>query len=308
MALDTEKTNLIWFNGELVDWEKATIHVLSHVIHYGSSVFEGLRCYETSRGPAIFRLEDHTRRLFDSAKIYRMPIPFTPEQINEACKEVVRANKLQSAYLRPVAFRGYGALGVNPAACPVQVAVAALNWGRYLGEEALEQGVDVCVASWARLAPNTLPSMSKAGGNYLNSQLVKMEALQDGYAEGIVLGTDGYVAEGSGENIFLIRNGRVITPPMASSILPGITRHTAVTLLREQGVEVIEERIPREALYLADEIFFTGTAAEVTPIRSVDRITIGAGRRGPITEQVQSAFFGILRGEVEDRFGWLAHV
>src|SRR5688500_13780885 len=266
----------IWVNGQLVEWDKATIHVLSHVVHYGSSFFEGIRCYETPRGTAVFRLTPHIRRLFDSAKIYRTELPYTQEQLVSAVKETVRANKLRAGYIRPVVYRGYGEIGVNPGNNPVEVAIATIEWGKYLGAEAMENGVDVCVSSWTRFAPNTLPSMSKAGGNYLNSQLVKMEALQDGYAEGIVLGTDGYIAEGSGENLFVIRDGRVITPPMASSILPGITRHTVITLLREQGVEVIEERIPREALYLADEIFMTGTAAEVTPVRSVDRITIGA--------------------------------
>ncbi|GIV98448.1 MAG: branched chain amino acid aminotransferase [Herpetosiphonaceae bacterium] len=303
-----KKSDYIWFNGELVEWDKATIHVLSHVVHYGSSVFEGIRCYDTPSGPAIFRLAAHTRRLFDSAKIYRMNIPFTPAEINEACKEVVRANKLRSAYLRPVVWRGYDSLGVDPTSCPVEVAIAALDWGRYLGEEALEQGVDVCVSSWTRIAPNTLPSMAKAGGNYMNSQLVKMEAKQDGYTEGIVLGSDGYISEGSGENIFLVRNGRVVTPPLGASILQGITRETVMTLLQDLGIEVVEQRIPREMLYLADEIFFTGTAAEVTPIRSVDRIQIGAGRRGPVTEQVQKAFFNLIGGELEDRWGWLEYV
>ena len=303
-----DKAEFIWFNGELVPWDKATIHVLSHVVHYGSSVFEGIRCYATPKGPAIFRLQEHTRRLFDSAKIYRMPLPFTPDQINAACKEVVAANKLESAYLRPVAFRDYGELGVDPRPSPVTVAIAALNWGRYLGEEALEQGVDVGVSSWTRMAPNTLPSMAKAGGNYLNSQLVRLEAAEHGYSEGIVLDTQGFVSEGSGENIFLIRDGRVITPPVSASVLPGITRDTVINLARDFNIEILEQQIPREALYIADELFFTGTAAEVSPIRSVDGIKIGAGRRGPITEQLQSAFFDLISGEIEDRWGWLEPV
>ena len=303
-----EKSDLIWFNGELVPWDTATLHVLSHVVHYGSSVFEGIRCYATPKGPAIFRLREHTRRFFDSAKIYRMPMPYTPEVINAACKEVVAANRLQSAYLRPVAFRGYGELGVDPSPCPVDVAIAALNWGRYLGEEALEQGVDVGVSSWTRMAPNTLPSMAKAGGNYLNSQLVRLEAAEHGYSEGIVLDTQGFVSEGSGENLFLVRDGRVLTPPLTASILPGITRDTVIALAGDLGIEIVEAQIPREALYIADELFFTGTAAEVSPIRSVDGIQIGAGRRGPITEQIQGAFFDLISGEIADRWGWLERV
>jgi branched-chain amino acid aminotransferase len=302
------KTESIWFNGELVPWDKATIHVLSHVVHYGSSVFEGVRCYATPTGPAIFRLKEHTRRFFDSAKIYRMPIPYTPDEINAACVEVVAANKLQSAYLRPVAFRGYAELGVDPRPCPVEVAVAALNWGRYLGEEALEQGVDVGVSSWWRMAPNTLPAMAKVGANYMNSQLIRLEAAQHGYSEGIALDTQGFVSEGSGENIFLVRDGRLITPPLSASVLPGITRDTVITLAKQIGIQIIEQPIPREALYIADELFFTGTAAEVSPIRSVDGIQIGAGRRGPITEQLQSAFFDLISGEIEDRWGWLVPV
>ena len=303
-----KQADYIWFNGELVAWEKATIHVLSHVVHYGSSVFEGLRCYATPNGPAIFRLKEHTRRLFDSAKIYRMPIPFTPDIINAACKEVVSANNLTSAYLRPVAFRGYGELGVDPRPSPVDVAIAALDWGAYLGAEALEQGVDVGISSWWRLAPNTLPAMAKAGANYMNAQLVRLEAAQHGYSEGIALDTQGFVSEGSGENLFLIRDGRVLTPPLSASVLPGITRDTVIKLAHDLGIEVIQERLPRESLYIADELFFTGTAAEVTPIRSVDGIQVGSGRRGPITEQIQSAFFGLISGEEPDRWGWLEPV
>lgn len=303
-----QKSDVIWFNGELVPWDAATIHVLSHVVHYGSSVFEGIRCYATPSGPAIFRLKEHTRRLFDSAKIYRMPIPYTPDQINAACKAVVAANKLESAYLRPVAYRGYGELGVDPRPCPVDVAIAALNWGRYLGEEALEQGVDVGVSSWWRIAPNTLPALAKVGANYMNSQLIRLEAAEHGYSEGIALDTQGFVSEGSGENLFLIRDGRIFTPPLNASVLPGITRDTVITLAADLGYQVVQERLPREALYIADELFFTGTAAEVSPIRSVDGIQIGIGRRGPITEQLQSAFFDVINGEIPDRWGWLERV
>jgi branched-chain amino acid aminotransferase len=302
------KMDYIWFNGELVEWDKATIHVLSHVVHYGSSVFEGVRCYETAKGPAIFRLRDHTRRLFNSAKIYRMPMPFTEEQVNQACRDIVKANRMKSAYLRPVAFRGYGELRVDPRGCPIDVVVAAMNWGKYLGEEALEQGVDVGISSWSRIAPNTLPAMAKAAANYMNSQLIKLEAAQHGYSEGIALDVDGYISEGSGENLFLVRDGKLITPPLGASVLPGITRDTIITLARTQGLTVIEERVPREALYIVDELFFTGTAAEVTPIRSVDGIQVGEGKRGPITEQLQRAFFNVISGEIEDQWGWLDFV
>jgi branched-chain amino acid aminotransferase len=301
------KMDYIWFNGELVPWDNATIHVLSHVVHYGSSVFEGVRCYETPRGPAIFRLRDHTRRLFNSAKIYRMELPYTPEQINQASHQVVSVNKLRSAYLRPVAYRGYGSLGVDPRGCPVDVAIAAMNWGKYLGDEAMENGVDVGVSSWTRIAPNTLPAMAKAAANYMNSQLIKLEAAQHGYAEGIALDTEGYISEGSGENIFMVSNGKLITPPLSASVLPGITRDCVATLARELNIPIVEDRIPREALYLADELFFTGTAAEITPIRSVDGIIVGIGKRGPVTEQLQRTFFGVISGEVDDRWGWLEY-
>jgi branched-chain amino acid aminotransferase len=301
------KMDYIWFNGELVPWDNATIHVLSHVVHYGSSVFEGVRCYETPRGPAIFRLRDHTRRLFNSAKIYRMELPYTHEQINQASHQVVSVNKLRSAYLRPVAYRGYGSLGVDPRGCPVDVAIAAMNWGKYLGDEAMENGVDVGVSSWTRIAPNTLPAMAKAAANYMNSQLIKLEAAQHGYAEGIALDTEGYISEGSGENIFMVSNGKLITPPLSASVLPGITRDCVATLARELNIPIVEDRIPREALYLADELFFTGTAAEITPIRSVDGIIVGIGKRGPVTEQLQRTFFGVISGEVDDRWGWLEY-
>ncbi len=297
----------IWFNGKLAPWNEARIHVMAHVVHYGSSFFEGIRCYETPRGPAIFRLTPHMRRLIDSARIYRTVVPYTLEQLVAAVKETVQANRLRSGYIRPVVYRGYGEIGINPQNNPVEVAIATIEWGRYLGAEAMEQGVDVCVASWHRFAPNTLPALSKAGGNYLNSQLIKMEALANGYAEGIALDHQGQVSEGSGENLFLVRDGVVYTPPVASSILSGITRDTVITLLGELGVPVRQEAIPREMLYIADELFFTGTAAEVTPIRSVDRIPVGQGRRGPVTAAVQAAFFGVVQGEREDRYGWLEY-
>ncbi len=297
----------IWFNGKLVPWEKATVHVLAHALHYGSTVFEGERAYPTDQGPVIFRLRDHTRRLFDSAKIYRIEIPYTPDEINAACKDVIVSNGLnRGAYLRPFAFRGYGEIGVAPKTPPpVDTAVAAFEWGAYLGAEGLENGIDVCVSSWQRLAPNTIPAMGKAAGNYLSSQLISMEAKRLGFAEGIGLGVDGNVSEGAGENLFLIRDGIIYTPALANSILQGITRDTVVTLAREHGFEVREQALPRELLYLADEIFLTGTAAEITPVRSVDRITIGSGRRGPITEALQAAFFGLFTGKTPDKWGWL---
>lgn len=298
---------LIWYNGKLVPWKKATVHVLAHALHYGSTVFEGERVYATPQGPVIFRLKDHTRRLFDSAKIYRMEIPYSPDEINAACKEVIVANGLnKGAYMRPFAFRGYGEIGVAPKnQPPIETVIAAFEWGAYLGAEGLENGIDVCVSSWQRLAPNTIPSLGKAAGNYLSSQLISLEAKRLGFAEGIGLGVDGGVSEGAGENLFLIRDGVICTPALANSILQGITRDTVVTLARAHGFEVREQTIPRELLYLADEIFLTGTAAEITPVRSVDRITIGAGKRGPITETLQAAFFGLFTGKTPDRWGWL---
>lgn len=297
----------IWYNGKLVPWEQATVHVLAHALHYGSTVFEGVRAYATPNGPIIFRLRDHTRRLFDSAKIYRIEIPYTPDQINAACKQIIVVNGLnKGAYMRPFAFRGYGEIGVAPKTPPpVDTVVAAFEWGAYLGAEGLENGIDVCVSSWQRLAPNTIPSLGKAAGNYLSSQLISMEAKRLGFAEGIGLGTDGSVSEGAGENLFLVRDGVIYTPALANSILQGITRDTVVTLARAHGFEVREQTLPRELLYLADEIFLTGTAAEITPVKSVDRITIGAGKRGPITEALQSAFFGLFNGKTPDKWGWL---
>jgi len=298
---------LIWMNGRMVPWEEATVHVLSHALHYGSSVFEGIRMYGTADGPKIFRLTDHMQRLFDSAKIYRMPIPYEFEEMIGVCKKVVAENGLtKGAYLRPVALRGYGEIGLAPKpGHPVDVAVAAWEWGAYLGAEGLEQGVDVCISSWQRVAPNTIPAQAKAGGNYLSSQLISTEAKRLGFSEGIALSTDGTVSEGAGENLFVIKRGRLYTPPSTSSILTGITRDTVITLARKAGFEVVEQSIPRESLYLADELFFTGTAAEITPIRSVDAIRIGEGRRGPVTEQLQSAFFGLFDGRTEDEHGWL---
>jgi branched-chain amino acid aminotransferase len=303
-------TPYIWFNGKLVAWEKATVHVLAHALHYGSSVFEGVRAYETPRGVAIFRLRDHTRRLFDSAKVYRIQIPFTADQVNDACRQVIAVNSLtRGAYIRPVAFRGYGEIGVAPKIDPpVEVAIAAWEWGKYLGDESAAAGVDVCVSSWQRVAPNTLPALAKAGGNYLSSQLISQEAKRLGFAEGIGLATDGTVSEGAGENLFVVKDGVLLTPSLAHSVLGGLTRDTVMTLARQMGIEVREISIPREMLYLADELFFTGTAVEITPIRSVDRITVGVGHRGPITEKLQKAFFGLFTGATQDQWGWLDYV
>lgn len=298
----------IWFNGKFIDWKDATIHIMAHVIHYGSAVFEGLRCYDTANGAATFRLKDHVRRLFDSAKIYRMELPFSQQQIFDACQETIRINKLKSAYLRPLVFRGYKTLGVDPRGIPIEVVIAAMSWGKYLGDEAITEGVDVRVSSWTRIAPNTFPAMAKCGANYMNSQLIKMEASADGYIEGIALDAAGYVSEGSGENIFIIRDGLILTPPLGASVLPGITRDSVITLAREMGFEVIEQLVPRELLYIADEVFFTGSAAEISPIRSIDRIPIGSGRRGPITEKLQRRLFDIVEGKAEDKYGWLSVV
>ena len=300
----------IWFNGELIPFADAKVHVLSHAIHYGSSVFEGVRAYETpDKGTCIFRLDEHTRRLFDSAKIYRMTIPFTHEQMNQAQKDVVVQNGFKSAYLRPAAFYGEIGLGLAvPFGTEADVLVAAMQWGSYLGEEALENGVDAGICSWSRLAANTMPTGAKAGGNYLSSQLISMEARRHGYGEGIALDVNGYVSEGAGENLFVIRDGVVTTTPVTAAILPGITRDTIITLLKDMGYEVREQNIPREALYLADEVLMCGTAAEVTPVRSVDGIEVGSGKRGPITKQVQDAFFGLFNGKTEDKYGWLTPV
>ena len=306
MIKPTEK---IWHNGRLIAWNDAKIHVLAHVTSYGSSWFEGIRCYATASGPAILRLREHARRLHDSAKIYRVEVPYSIEELSAAMLDVVSVNKLESCYLRPLVIRGYGNIGVMPTKDnPIETYIAAWEWGKYLGEAAMENGVDVCVSSWTRMAPNTMPAMAKAGANYMNSQLIRMEAEVNGYAEGIALDASGYVSEGSGENLFLIRDGKIVTPPLGASVLPGITRDTVVTLAREMGIPVVESLIPREMLYIADEVFFSGTAAEITPIRSVDRIKIGAGKRGPITEKLQKEFFGIVEGKIADRHGWLTPV
>ena len=302
------KASKIWMNGKWVAWDEAKIHVLSHVAHYASSVFEGIRAYETRRGTAIFRLEPHLDRLMLSAKIYRMELPFTREQIRNACLEVVAINDLKECYIRPLIYRGYENLGVNPFGNPIDVAIAAFPWGKYLGEDALTKGVAVKVSSWQRLAPNTMPAMAKASSNYMNSQLMKMEALVDGYSEAIALDVNGFVSEGSGQNVFAVVDGTIWTPTLASSILAGITRDTVITLARELGYPVREEVMPREMLYGADELFYAGTAVEITPITSVDRIAVGDGTRGPVTKALQDAFFGIVRGDGTDRHGWLTPV
>ena len=303
MALVTTKD--IWHNGQLVAWENAQIHVMSHVIHYGSSVFEGIRCYTQPSAAGIFRLPEHMARLIDSAKIYRMPLPYTAEQLAAAVIDVVEANGVAPCYVRPIAFRGYGEIGVNPLKSPVEVYIANFPWGKYVPGNA---GADVCVSSWSRLAPNTMPSLAKAGANYMNSQLIRMEAEINGYSEGIALDTNGYLSEGSGENLFLVRGGVLYTTPLANSVLNGITRSSVLTLARQLGIEVVEQALPREMLYICDEAFFTGTAAEVTHLRSVDRIMVGDGTMGPITKALHDEFFGIVNGILPDRYNWLTPV
>lgn len=303
-----EEVKKIWMNGRMVDPADARISVLSHVFHYGSGIFEGIRCYNTERGSAIFRLHDHLRRLYDGCKIYRMEPPISMEAFKQACIDVVAANGFEDCYLRPVVYRGLHSLGVDPSKCPVDIVIAAWHWGKYLGDEAIQSGVDVRVSSWNRMAPNTFPAMAKSTANYMNSILIRTEASADGYKEGIALDVHGYVSEGSGENVFLVRDGKLMTPPLASSILPGITRDTIMAISRDLGYTVTEALIPREALYIADEVFFTGTAAEVTPVRTIDRIKIGQGRRGPITERIQSEYFAYIKAEVPDRYGWLTPV
>ena len=294
----------ICMNGALVDWHEAKVHVLSHVIHYGSSWFEGIRCYNTEKGSAIFRLEAHLRRLYDSTKIYRAQVPYNKQQLEEGIKQTIRANKLKACYIRPIVYLGYGEVGVNPVGSPVDVTIAVWEWGSYLGPEALEKGIDVAVSSWNRPAPNTLPTIAKSGGNYLNSQLVKLEAIAGGYVEGIALDTFGHVSEGSGENIFLVRENTLFTPPLSAAILPGVTRSSVITLAKDLGYTVVEMQIPREMLFTVEEVFFTGTAAEITPIRSIDRIPVGEGKPGPVTKELQKAFFNIVRGG-NDKYGWL---
>jgi branched-chain amino acid aminotransferase len=302
------ETGKIWMNGKLVDWKDATIHVATHVVHYGTGVFEGIRAYDSKRGTNVFRLNEHMKRLFDSCRVYRMEPSYDFAQLNEAVLETIRANGFKSCYIRPLIYRGYSQLGVNPMPCPVDTAIIVWEWGQYLGDEALSNGVDVGVSSWTRLAPNTLPAMAKATANYANSGLIKMQATVDGYAEGIALDERGLVSEGSGQNLFLVRDNIVYTPSLTSSILEGITRNTVMQLTKDLGFEVREQPLPREFLYLADEAFFCGTAVEVTPIRSIDKIPVGNGKRGPITAAVQERFFGLVRGELPDEHNWLTPV
>ncbi|HEX4950315.1 MAG TPA: branched-chain amino acid transaminase [Blastocatellia bacterium] len=300
-----EVAKKIWHNGKFIDWNDANVHVMSHVIHYASSVFEGIRCYSTPNGPAIFRLREHIERLRNSAYVFRMELDYSVDDLVNACVETVRVNEFQECYLRPLVMRGYGPFGVNPLGNPIEIYIASWVWGKYLGAEAVEQGVDVCVASWARMNANTLPATAKSAANYLNSQLIKMDAIKNGYSEGIALDGQGNVSEGSGENIFIIKDNVVYTPPLASAVLPGITRDSVMQLAKLLGYEVREQVMPRAALYIADEIFFTGTAAEVTPIRSIDKIKIGSGSRGPITAAIQKEFFEITSGEKEAPGNWL---
>ena len=307
MAWD-DSASKIWMDGNMVDWKDAKIHALSHVVHYGTSVFEGIRAYDNKKGTCIFRLNEHVKRLFNSAKVYKIDIPYTQEEIAQAIRNTVKINELASCYIRPVVFRGYGQLGVNPLSCPVNAVIAAWEWGSYLGEEGMANGVDVGVSSWRKPAPDTFPTLAKCGANYMNSQLAKLEAIDHGYDEAIMLDYEGHVSEGSGENIFIIEDEVLYTPSMDSSNLKGITRESIKQLANDLGYEVVEERISRERLYFADEVFFSGTAAEVTPIRSIDHKIIGAGKRGPISEELQKTFFDIVEGKKEDKFGWLDYV
>ena len=298
----------IWMDGELVDWAEAKIHVLSHALHYGSGVFEGIRAYETQRGPAVWHLDEHLRRLFRSAKLYHMDLPYTHDQLIEATKLVIRVNELPSCYIRPIAFRGYGELGVNPLHAPVNVTIAVWPWGAYLGEEALEQGVRIKISSWRRNSQNSLPAAAKADGQYINSVLAKVESLKAGYDEAIMLNEAGFITDGSGENVFAVRDGTIFTPPTQAGCLDGVTRNSVITLAREADYDVREENLVRTDLYNAEEVFFTGTAAEITPIREVDDRAVGEGHRGPITKELQGIFFGAARGEIEKYRGWLAYV
>jgi len=301
-------TGVIWMNGSLVAWNDARIHIASHVVHYGSGVFEGARCYDTAQGPAVFRLDAHLRRLIDSARIYRMESPFDQATLETATLDLIRRNGFRACYIRPLIYRGYDSLGVNPLPCPVDVAIMLWEWPAYFTKEAIEEGLDVKISTWARMAPNTLPAMAKSVANYANSQLIKMEAMAEGYAEGIALDTSGNISEGSGQNIFIVRDGVIYTPPIANSVLWGITRDSVITIAHDLGFEVREQSLPRETLYIADEVFFVGTAVEVTPIRSVDRIRVGRGRRGPVTEAIQQRFFELVRGTAPDTHGWLQPV
>lgn len=301
------KSEKIWHNGKLIHWDDAKVHVMSHVVNYGSSVFEGVRCYQQPAGAAIFRAKEHMQRLLNSAKIYRIEVDYTVDELTQAMVDVVQANGVSPCYIRPLIFRGYGELGVNPFNSPTEVYIANFSWGKYLGHGG-DEGVDVCVSSWNRLAPNTMPAMAKAGANYMNSQLIKMEAVLNGYVEGIALDVSGYVSEGSGENLFLVRNGSLYTAPLGNSVLPGITRDSIIQLARDLGIPVVEQMIPRELLYISDEVFFTGTAAEVTPIRSVDKILVGKGKVGPVTKSISKEFFAIVEGRGKDPYGWLTPV
>jgi branched-chain amino acid aminotransferase len=304
--------DVVWHDGQFIKWNEARVHVMSHVLHYGSSIFEGIRCYATTQGPAVFRLQEHMKRFLNSAKIYRMDHKWKLEELCDASVELVARSGLEQCYIRPILFRSLDeekpAFGVNPFPNPLACYIGAWDWGKYLGDEAIEKGVDVCVSTWNRLTPNSMPAMAKSGANYMNSQLIKMEALLNGFAEGIALDDRGYVSEGSGENIFVVTNGIVLTPPLSSSILPGITRDSVIHICQELGITVKERTIQRAALYVADELFFSGTAAEITPIRSVDRITVGAGGRGEITEEIQKAFFEITKGERKAPGEWLTYV
>lgn len=295
----------VWHNGEFIPWDSATIHVGTHALSYASCIFEGIRCYDTPQGPAVFRLREHTERLFNSCRVYRMEPPYTQDQISEGILDLIRMNQAPSAYVRPLVFRGYGDLGVNPLKNPIETYLFCWKWGEYMGHGSLAEGVDVCVSSWRRMAPDTLPAMSKAAANYMNSQLIKIEAAVNGYAEGIALDAAGYVSEASGANLFLVRDGKLITPPLVSAVLPGITRDCVLTLAQELGYTTVEQMIAREMLYMADECFFTGTAAEITPVRSVDRIPVGAGKPGPVTRHLQQRFLDVANGRVEDVHGWL---
>jgi len=301
-------TGKIWMNGSLVDWKDAKIHIGSHIVHYGSGVFEGARCYDTLGGSACFRLDAHIRRLMDSARIYRMEPKYGVQELTDAIFETINANGFRACYIRPIVYRGYDSLGVNPLPCPVDVAIMVWEWGAYFTKEAIEEGLDVKISTWARNAPNTTPAMAKSVANYANAQLIKMEAIAEGYAEGIALDTYGNLSEGSGQNVFIVRDGVIFTPPVGNSVLWGITRDSVMTLARELGFDVREQTLPRETLYIADEVFFAGTAVEVTPIRSVDRVKVGRGRRGPVTEAIQQRFFQIVKGELPDTHGWLQFV
>jgi branched-chain amino acid aminotransferase len=303
-----QATEKIWHNGRLISWDDAQIHIMAHVVNYGSSVFEGIRCYSQPDGPAIFRLREHMQRLVDSAKIYRIDIDYSLEQLCEAGSALVAANGVWPCYLRPIIMRGYGEAGVNPFNSPTEVYMCNYPWGKYLGKGNVSEGVDVCVSSWSRIAPNTMPAMSKAGANYMNSQLIKMEAIVNGYVEGIALDVNGFVSEASGANIFLVRKGKLLTPPLGNSILPGITRDAVFTLAEDLGLTVREQMIPREMLYIADEVFFCGTASEITPIRSIDKIDVNKGVTGPITLALQREFFGIVNGTISDRHHWFTKV